>query len=79
MRLPAPAWVGLVALLPVLLAPSLASARETIGIALCSADGSIRTVQLPVGNRFPGERDDDHCAKACHAAASRKKATVRIS
>jgi hypothetical protein len=74
MRGPAPAWIGLVALFPLMLSPSLVAARDTVGIALCSADGSSRTVQVPVGPaKLPGEGKDDCCAKGCHAAGSRKR------
>jgi hypothetical protein len=77
MRLPLPAWTGLVALFPLMLDPSLAVARESIGIPLCTAAGAAGQVQVPVGPaNLPGE-DKDRChAKGCHAGGSRKKQAV---
>lgn len=80
MRLPAPVWTGLLALVPALFVPSLVVARDTIGIPLCSADGSTRIVQVPVGPiKLPGKDKERCCAKACHAAGSRKKGAALLS
>lgn len=80
MRLPAPAWTGLLALAPLLASPALAATRQTVGIAVCSADGTARSVQVPVGpEKLPGEDKELCCAKGCHAAGSRKRSSATHS
>ncbi|NRD90116.1 hypothetical protein C8024_12590 [Sphingopyxis sp. BSNA05] len=48
----------------------LAANPDVMTIQLCSADGAVRDISIPV------ERDDSRkdCAKPCHACLSRKKA-----
>ncbi len=47
-----------------------ASEAQMISVELCSSDGEVRTVSIPL------EQDggENHCAKPCHACLSRKKA-----
>jgi hypothetical protein len=38
-------------------------------IELCSADGAVKSLSIPVDQ----DNGEDHCAKPCHACLSRKK------
>lgn len=48
----------------------LSAKSDMMSIELCSADGTVRSVSIPV-DKENGEND---CAKPCHACLSRKKA-----
>ncbi len=50
-------------------ATPLAASPEVMTIKLCSADGTVRDISIPV-NRDNGDKD---CAQPCHACLSRKK------
>ncbi len=52
-----------------LAAMPLSAKSEMMNIELCSADGEVRTISIPV-EQDNGEND---CAKPCHACLSRKK------
>lgn len=47
----------------------LSAQPEMMSIELCSADGEVRNVSIPVDQ----ENDEDHCVKPCHACLTRKK------
>tara|TARA_R110000824_G_scaffold17142_3_gene70028 strand:+ start:1444 stop:1677 length:234 start_codon:yes stop_codon:yes gene_type:complete len=47
----------------------LSAKAEMMSIQLCSADGEVRSVSIPVEQ----ENGEDHCANPCHACLSRKK------
>ena len=49
-----------------------ASEARMINIQLCSADGEVRTISIPLEQ----DEGEDHCAKPCHACLSRKKNTA---
>lgn len=61
-------WVILAVALPLASMP-LAASSGGMQIQLCTADGAVRTLTIPVD----GENDDNHCAKPCHACLNRKK------
>jgi hypothetical protein len=48
---------------------SLSAKSDMMTIELCSADGAVKSLSIPL-DRDNGE---DHCAKPCHACLSRKK------
>ncbi|WP_417621958.1 hypothetical protein [Parasphingorhabdus sp.] len=52
-----------------LAAGPLSGQQNMISIKLCSADGQVRSVNIPVDQ----EDGEDHCIKPCHACLSRKK------
>lgn len=52
-----------------LAAMPLSAKSEMMTIKLCSADGAVRNISIPV-EQEDGKRD---CAKPCHACLSRKK------
>jgi len=47
----------------------LSAKSDMMTIELCSADGAVKSLSIPL-DRDNGE---DHCAKPCHACLSRKK------
>ena len=60
--------IAMIALPLATMPPSAKS--EVMNIELCSADGAVRTVSIPVEQQ-DGKND---CAKPCHACLPRKKA-----
>jgi hypothetical protein len=48
----------------------LSAKSDIMSIELCSADGTVRNVSIPLDQ----ENGDNDCAKPCHACLSRKKA-----
>ena len=48
----------------------LSAKSDMMTFELCSADGAVRSISIPV-DREDGKND---CAKPCHACLSRKKA-----
>ncbi|AMO72135.1 hypothetical protein [Sphingorhabdus sp. M41] len=54
-----------------LAAMPLSAKSEMMTISLCSADGEVRNISIPV-DQDNGRND---CAKPCHACLSRKKGT----
>lgn len=72
------AMLALVALLPAALFVPPAGAA-TIGMALCTGDGQVHTVRVPVGpEQPPGNEQGPCCAKGCHAGSSRKRGARQI-
>jgi hypothetical protein len=64
---------GVMALVPAALNLAPASAHA-LAMPICSGDGLIRTVTVPIpGNQLPGRDVPGCCAKGCHTG-SRKKA-----
>jgi len=61
-------WVIAAVALPLAATP-LAASSDGMQIQLCSADGAVRTLTIPIDR----EDDDNHCAKPCHACLNRKK------
>lgn len=47
----------------------LSAKSNMMTIELCSADGEVREMSIPIEN----ENGEDHCVKPCHACLSRKK------
>jgi len=66
--------VGLVSLLPAAVNASSGQGHQSLLVQLCTGDGQIRTMQLPVGKGgLPGKDPANCCAKGCHSGASRKR------
>ncbi|WP_339691644.1 hypothetical protein [uncultured Parasphingorhabdus sp.] len=61
-------WAIAAIALPLAAMP-LSAKSEMMNIELCTADGEVRSVSIPV-EQDDGEND---CAKPCHACLSRKK------
>ena len=65
---------ALLALLPAALNASPAAARVGAAVLLCTGDGAVRTVNLPVGQQdIPGKQVPGCCVKGCHAGGERKR------
>ena len=61
-------WIIAMVALPLASMP-VAASSSGMEVALCSADGAVRTLTIPVDR----EDGDDRCAKPCHACLNRKK------
>lgn len=65
---------ALAALLPAALNTSPAGAASRL-VPLCTGDGVVRQVSVPLGPvKLPGGDDPGCCAKGCHAGGNRKRA-----
>lgn len=68
---------ALMALLPAALNASPAAARNGaagMAVLLCTGDGAVRTVNLPVGEQdVPGKQVPGCCVKGCHTGGERKR------
>ena len=65
---------ALAALLPAALNASPGSAAGRLLVPLCSGDGVVRQVSVPLGPMpLPGGDMPGCCAKGCHAGGNRKR------
>ena len=65
---------GLVSLMPAAFNAAPGHAHDSLLVRLCTGDGVVRTMQLPVGPAgIPGGDQPGCCAKGCHSGASRKR------
>lgn len=70
---------GLVALIPAALNVSAAASAATLTMPLCTGDGQVRLVEVPLEQApGPGKNQGPCCAKGCHAGGSRKKAAKQF-
>ncbi len=69
------AQFGIVALIPAMFNLTVVTSGETIAMQICTGDGQVHTVQVPVGGSGSGKGDGQGlcCAKGCHAGNSRKR------
>lgn len=67
--------LALVALVPAAVNPALAARPGMLAVPLCTGDGSVRTVSVPMRPVLPGapENGEGCCAKGCHSGSSRKR------
>lgn len=71
---------GLIALIPAMFNLTVASSGGMIAMQICTGDGVVHTVQMPLGG---GGNDDGSapglcCAKGCHNGNSRKRIPGKI-
>ena len=52
-----------------LAAMPLSATPEMMTLSVCTADGEVRSISIPLDE----EDGDNHCVKPCHACLSRKK------
>jgi hypothetical protein len=65
---------ALAALLPAALNTSPAAGAGRLLVPLCTGDGVVRQVSVPLGPiKLPGGDMPGCCAKGCHAGGSRKR------
>lgn len=70
---------GIVALIPAMFNLTVVTGGNTISMQICTGDGQVHTVQVPVGGSGSGGQDGKGlcCAKGCHAGNSRKRTTQK--
>jgi len=65
---------GLVSLLPAAVNTTPGHSAQTLLASLCSGDGVVRSLQIPVGRTgLPGGDQPGCCAKGCHSGSTRKR------
>ncbi len=65
---------ALTALVPAALNISAPAAGASLLVPVCTGDGLVHMVQVPVdGQQAPGSSNGACCAKGCHAGSSRKR------
>jgi len=70
---------GIVTLLPAALNATPVQAQSALTARLCTGDGAVRTIQIPVGNTgIPGSDQPGCCAKGCHSGSSRKRGVRKL-
>ena len=67
------ALFALAALLPAMFGTGPAAAR-VLSVAVCTGDGAVRTVEVPLGPAPLQGEGKPCCNKGCHASCSRKRA-----
>lgn len=68
------ALFGLIAMIPAALGTSPASAAGSLAVPLCTGDGQVLMVNVPIrSSDVPGGQTSGCCAKGCHASSSRKR------
>ncbi len=67
------AQFGLIGLIPAMLNLTVATSGQAIAVQICTGDGQVHAVQMPIGG--PAEDGDQGlcCAKGCHNGNSRKR------
>ncbi|MDE2595424.1 MAG: hypothetical protein KGL44_00955 [Sphingomonadales bacterium] len=67
---------GIIALVPAALNVTPAAAAGLLTVPLCTGDGQVHMVNVPLnGNGIPGGDTNGCCAKGCHSGSSRKRAS----
>ncbi len=74
------AQFGIIALIPAMFNLTVVTGGGTIAMQVCTGDGQVHTVQVPVGGSGGSGGQDGKglcCAKGCHAGNSRKRAIAK--
>lgn len=65
---------GIVSLIPAMLNLTVVTGGNTIAVQICTGDGQVHTVQVPVGGGSgDGGTQGLCCAKGCHTGGGRKR------
>lgn len=65
---------GLVALVPAMLNLTVVTGGNTLAVQICTGDGQVHTVQVPLGGGSgDGGTKGLCCAKGCHTGGGRKR------
>ncbi|MBP6363238.1 MAG: hypothetical protein KA233_05245 [Novosphingobium sp.] len=74
------AQFGLIALIPAMFNLTVASSGGSITMQICTGDGVVHTVQMPLGGSGEGDGNAPGlcCAKGCHNGNSRKRAPAKF-
>jgi hypothetical protein len=70
------ALFGLVAMIPATLYAGQAAAMLTVPI--CTGDGQVHSITIPMTPSAPGKEQSPCCAKGCHSGNSRKRILQEI-
>jgi hypothetical protein len=70
---------GLIALIPAMLNLTVVTGGQTIAVQICTGDGQIHTVQMPLSGEGKGDPASKAlcCAKGCHSGGQRKRVASR--
>lgn len=68
---------GLIALIPAMLNLTIASSGGMMTVQICTGDGRVHTVQVPLGDGSDGSDQGLCCAKGCHSGNNRKRAVLK--
>lgn len=70
---------GLVSLLPAAINTTPGRDHQSLLARLCTGDGVVRTMQIPVGpTGLPGGDQPGCCAKGCHSGGARKRSSRKL-
>jgi hypothetical protein len=69
---------GMVALIPAMLNLTIAgSSSGMMTVQICTGDGRVHTVEVPLGEGGDGSTQGLCCAKGCHSGNNRKRAVLK--
>ena len=68
---------GLLALVPAMLNLSVATGGGTISVRICTGDGRVHTVQVPLNEEGNDGETGLCCTKGCHSGSQRKRHLAR--
>jgi hypothetical protein len=68
---------GIVALIPAMLNLTIASSGGMMTVQICTGDGQVHSVQVPLGDNGDGSTQGLCCAKGCHNGSNRKRVSDR--
>ena len=73
------AQFGIVALIPAMLNLTVVTGGQTIAVQICTGDGQVHTVQMPLEGQGKGDPASKGlcCAKGCHSGGQRKRVASR--
>lgn len=64
---------GILALVPAMLNLTVLTGGDVVAVQICTGDGQVHTMQLPLGGEGQGKQNGLCCAKGCHNGNSRKR------
>ena len=68
---------GIVALIPAMLNLTIAGSGGTMTVQICTGDGRVHKVEVPLGDGSGGSEQGLCCAKGCHSGNNRKRVLAR--
>ena len=64
---------GILALVPAMLNLTVVTGGDMIAVQICTGDGQVHTVQVPIGGGSGEGTKGLCCAKGCHTGGGRKR------
>ena len=68
---------GIVALIPAMLNLTVASSGGMMTVQICTGDGRVHTVEVPLGQQDKDGTKGLCCAKGCHSGNNRTRAALK--